>query len=479
MASRENRANNSPVVVADPGDPTFLVLANRLDAPDYSCAMHVSGDAGQSWTPVTPIAALPDGVDKCYSPEVAIDGRGRVHFLFLGLAGDGNLPVGGYLTTSEDRGRTFSAPRQVLEGVNFAARMAVDPTRGQGGRIHIAWLRAGAPPGLGSLGTSDNPILAMYSDDGGETFSEPVRVSDPKRPRSVAPALALGPDGAVHIAYYDLLDDARDYQGLDGPVWEGNWQLVLASSFNGGMRFGAGAVVEPEVVPHERVMVIFTMPPAALAVGGDQVCLSWTDARHGDADVLARCSADRGRTWAGAERVNDDPLATGRWQYLPRLGIAPGGRIDAVFYDRRDDPENVANDVSYAFSTDGGRTFSPRLKLNTTGSSSSLIGQQYAVPSAGDRYDFGFRIALLSRPDDLFTAWADTHLSAPDTMSQDILATTVTPPPAGGGFLGRGWWVTSSLVAAIAALVGMGLWWRRRRAADAAPMPEEPAEVAS
>ncbi len=475
MAARENRANNSPNVVADPGDERFLALVNRLDSPDYSCSLHISGNSGKGWTPVEPISSLPPGVDKCYGPEVAIDPRGRIHFLFLGLAGDGNLPVGVYLTSSTDRGRTFSPPRRILEGVSFGARMAVDPTQGEQGRIHVVWLRAGEPPGLGSLGSSDNPIMAMYSDDGGATFSEPVRVSDPERKRVVAPTLALGPDQAVHVGYYDLGDDARDYQGLDGPVWEGTWELVLNSSFDGGTRFGPATVVEPEVVPHERVMVIFTMPPAALAVGNDRVCMAWTDAREGDADVLARCSADRGRSWAKAVRVNDDPAASGPWQYLPRLGISPGGRIDAVFYDRRDDPQNLNNDVSYAYSADGGLTFSPRLKLTTTGSSSSLIGQQYAVPSAGDRYDFGFRVALLSRQDDVFTAWADTHLSAPGTMAQDIIATTVDPPEAGSEWPVRG----RILGAAVLAVIAVTVWLRRRRSTDPWPPPTETAEVAA
>lgn len=456
MAATASRANNSPVVVADPGDAKFLVLANRLDAPDYSCALHVSGNGGRSWTPVTPVPALPPDVEKCYGPEVAIDARGRIFFVFLGLKGAGNLPIGVYLTTSVDRGRTFSAPWQVIQGVNFAVRVAIDPHQGPAGRLHIVWLHAGEPPGLGSLGTADNPILTFHSDDGGRTFSDPIRVSDPSRRRTVAPAIALGPNHAVYVSYYDLRDDARDYEGLEGPVWDGTWQLVLRSSSDGGNRFAAESIVEPAVVPYERVMVIFTMPPAALAVQKDKVCMAWTDARNGDADILARCSRNRGQTWSAPVRVNDDPVGTGLGQYLPRIGIAPNGRVDVVFYDRRDDPQNVRNDVAYAFSRNGGRSYSPRLKLTPTGSSSSLIGQQYDVPSAGDRYDFGFRIALLSRDSKIFMAWADTHLSAPGTMSQDIIGTIVRPTGEQGG-------LAFKLVLLLLFIVTVLIAWRFRR----------------
>jgi hypothetical protein len=288
----------------------------------------------------------------------------------------------------------------------------------------------------------------------------------------VAPVVTLGPNHAVHVAYYDLGTDARDYESLEGPVWEGTWQVVVANSFDGGAHFDPGVVAEPEVVPYERVLVIFTMPPVALAAGGDRLCMAWGDSRNGDADVLARCSRDQGRTWQPTRRVNDDPVANGLWQYLPRLGIAPNGRIDAVFYDRRDDGQNLNNDVSYAFSNDGGRTFSPRLKLTTTGSSSTLIGQQYAIPAAGDAHDFGFRIALLSENDHLFAAWADTSHSAPGTMSQDIVATTVTPPGSG-----RSLFVLGAVVVALMAALGgaIALVRRGRKPGDPSPVADQDA----
>lgn len=467
--------NNSPLLVADPGNSDFLALANRLDAPDYSCSLHVSGDRGQRWTPVTPVSTLPPGADKCYGPEVAIDDNGRLYFSYLGLAGRGNLPMGVFLTTSSDRGRTWEPPHQVLDRLNFGVRMAIDPSFGEAGRIHLVWLHAGSEPGLGSLGTSVNPIFTAHSDDGGKTFTEPMQVSDSERRRVVAPALALGPDHAVHVAYYDLGDDTRDYNGLDGPVWEGSWELLVASSTDGGNRFGRGVVAEPEVVPHERVMVIFTMAPAALVAGNDRVCLAWADARNGDADVLARCSSDRARTWSAPHRVNDDPVANGLTQYLPRLAMAPDGRLDAVFFDRRDDRENLRNDVSYAFSRNGGRTFSRRVKLTTTGSSLSLIGQRYALPSAGaNRYDFGFRIALLSRADDALAAWTDTHNSVPSTKTQDIFATTVTPPAKEGASLAR----IALVVIVVGAVAGAFVLRRRSGRGDGEGMSDDaPAAV--
>ncbi|MDQ6948422.1 MAG: hypothetical protein M3256_19730, partial [Actinomycetota bacterium] len=64
-------ANNSPLVVEDPSEARFVVLANRLDAPDFGCALQLSGDGGNRWAPAEPVPRLPPGADKCYAPEVA------------------------------------------------------------------------------------------------------------------------------------------------------------------------------------------------------------------------------------------------------------------------------------------------------------------------------------------------------------------------------------------------------------------------
>jgi hypothetical protein len=48
-------ANNSPLLVAHPTNKRFVVLANRLDAPQFGCALHVSGTGGRSWWTIDPV----------------------------------------------------------------------------------------------------------------------------------------------------------------------------------------------------------------------------------------------------------------------------------------------------------------------------------------------------------------------------------------------------------------------------------------
>lgn len=417
-------ANNSPALAVDPTEEKFVVLAHRIDGPDFGCGLQGSGDGGRGWVPLRAVPQLPKGADKCYAPEVAFDAEGTLYFLFVGLAGGGNRPMGAFLVTSTDRGMSFSAPRRVLGGGRYMVRMAVDPTLGKRGRLHLVWLEVNGDVPSGGLPPMSNPILAAYSDNGGRTFSRPRQVSDPGRARVVAPALALGPDHAVHVLYYDLGTDARDYQGLEGPVWEGTWSLVVTSSGDGGRRFGPAVVVDDAVVPPERVLLIYTMPPPSL-VADDKGTLyaAWHDGRNGDWDVFVRRSGD-GRRWGPARRVNDDPKGNQRHQYLPRLSTAPGGRLDVVFYDRRGNEENRGNDVYYSSSGDGGRSFAKNTRVTTVDFDSS-VGYEYSVASAAGLVEFGSRLALVSERGRALAAWTDTRHTARTARAQDIFAAEI------------------------------------------------------
>lgn len=416
-------ANNSPAVIADPTEPRLVVAVNRLDAPTFGCALQVSGDGGQGWVTAQPVPILPEGAHSCYGPEAAFDRAGVLHYLFIGLTGPGNEPMGVFMTTSADRSRTWSTPRQVLGPRNFGVRMAIDRSTGEQGRMHLAWLHATSDPPLGGYGLPPNPILAAHSDDGGRTFSAPLQVNDADRQRVVAPSLALGPNSGVHVAYYDLGADVRDYQGLEGPTWDGTWAVVVASSDDGGKNFGPGSVVDAEIVPPGRPLLIYTMPPPALVDDRrGRLCAAWTDGRHGDADALFRCND--GTRWSPPRRLNDDKVGNGRSQLLPQLAVSPNGRLDAIFYDRRDDPENVRNHVYYTWSADGGRSFAPSIRLSGH-PSDSRIGQRYTNVSAEGQFEFGGRLGLLSQPSRALAAWADTRNSVPGETAQDLFAAWV------------------------------------------------------
>jgi hypothetical protein len=177
-------------------------------------------------------------------------------------------------------------------------------------------------------------------------------------------------------------------------------------------------------------MLIFTMPPASLAADANgAVSVAWHDATEGDWDVWYRHSPDGGATWQERLRLNDDAPGTGLHQSLPAVSVAPDGRIDAIFYDRRNDPLNIRKEVFYTHSSDGGRTFAPNQVL-TRSSFDSRIGPRYAVVSAQGLVEFGSRLALLPTEAEVVAAWTDTRNFGGDPTSgnlrgQDIYSTAV------------------------------------------------------
>ena len=214
---RRAEANNSPALAADPTQPRFVALAHRADAPEFACGLQVSGDGGRGWQPPIRCPSCRPARRRCYAPEVAFDREGRLYYLFVGLPGPGQRPDGRVPHQLHRPGPHFAAPRMVLGPENYMVRMAIDRHHGPP-RAASTWCGCRPAPTRPSAACppAPNPIVAAHSDDGGRTFTEPVQVSDPARPRAVAPAVAVGPDHAVHVAYYDLRDDAVDYQGLEG-----------------------------------------------------------------------------------------------------------------------------------------------------------------------------------------------------------------------------------------------------------------------
>jgi hypothetical protein len=86
------------------------------------------------------------------------------------------------------------------------------------------------------------------------------------------------------------------------------------------------------------------------------VYVTWSDYRNGDVDVFVSTSMDGGRQWSPAMRVNSDPLHNGADQFFQWLAVDPSdGAANIIFFDRRADAANQKATVTLARSTNGGR----------------------------------------------------------------------------------------------------------------------------
>jgi hypothetical protein len=419
-------AHNSPTLARNPVDGSNLAVADRIDEPSYSCALHVSVDGGASWRQ-EPIPAPRDPRTKCFAPDVAFGADGTLYLYFVTLKGQGNVPNAAWIARSSDGGRTLSDPVRVLDRLAFQGRLAADPQ--VPGRVYLTWLQA-SDVGLFRFTELGNPIRFARSDDGGRTWGPAARVSHPSHPRVVAPSLAQGPGGELYVLFLDLGGDSLDYagahEGQGGPPYVGPWALRLSRSLDGGTTWEESAVDEG-VVPTERFLA-FLPPTPSLAVDArsGRLYAGFQDGRLGDPDVRVWSSEDRGANWRGPARVNDTPERDRTSQYLPKLAVGPEGRLDVLYYDRRADRRNVMNEVSLQSSFDGGESFGPRLRLSDRPFSSRIgFGSERDMPDLGSRH------GLLSTDSASLAVWTDTRAGTEGSKKQDLSRALVrfTDPP--------------------------------------------------
>ncbi|MGH7536727.1 MAG: FlgD immunoglobulin-like domain containing protein, partial [Gemmatimonadales bacterium] len=153
-------------------------------------------------------------------------------------------------------------------------------------------------------------------------------------------------------------------------------------------------------------------------------------------DVVLVSSGDGGVTWSAKRRVNDSPPRFD--DALPRVVVDGNGRVHVAWYDRRDDPDCGDRVHTYwTFSTDGGVSFVPSLRLSSaSGSWQPFNG---AAPNIGDH------LGLAADGDRVHVLWTDTR-----GADADIYGTTITDLPTG---------IAVPRFEAAPSGTGVTLWW--------------------
>jgi hypothetical protein len=154
---------------------------------------------------------------------------------------------------------------------------------------------------------------------------------------------------------------AFDRQGRLWLVWAGQGRVSVARSDDGGRTFVAAAAVtraplELDTGPDARPQLV--VDPRGRIVVGFSI---FRDAKF-SGQVLVSRSVDDGATFSAPAPITDDPVS----QRFLALQVDPDGAIFAAWVDKRraaaaraaGRPFNGAS-LAYAWSTDGGATFSP------------------------------------------------------------------------------------------------------------------------
>lgn len=241
-----------------------------------------SDNGGATFAPEVRAMEADPGFD---APRVVEDAQGTAYWFQRsrpagGAEGEAPEPSPLLMARSTDGGRTWNRRAVGQQDVVMEEPLAaVSP---EGDALYLAWAD-------GRNGDLD--VFFSRSADGGESWSEPLRVNDDatanKRTQKW-PRMGVSPGGRVDISWYDYRHGAQDTPADDVEFFLGDANDVyLASSHDGGRSFGENQRMTRASIDRTRgtynVQYFVEVPPA-LASGEDHAFVAWSDTRLGDQD---------------------------------------------------------------------------------------------------------------------------------------------------------------------------------------------------
>ena len=303
------------------------------------------------------------------------------------------------VSTSHDGGVTFADPVVAASKDGFTHFldkdwMAVDPSGPN--RLFVTYTDfdftcgGGAWAGFWACGldsrTQPIPRIAIElvrSVDGGTTWTSPIVLDEVCSPPTVpglfvqGSQITVGPAGQIDVAW--------EFYAADFVTRE----IRIRRSTDHGVSFARFVKVTNVVCVGDCFALqggfrdfldlgSLAVDRSGTATNGNLYVL-WQDGRnlrvpdfggppdtfvYGYSDVLVRRSTDGGKTWSGAVRVNTnrERVESGRRtdQFQAAAAVDSTGRVAACFYDRRNDPTNFFIDRFCALSNDAGATWKNR-----------------------------------------------------------------------------------------------------------------------
>ena len=358
-------AANEPSLAVSPVDPDVMVVGWRqfptINSDSRFAGFAYSHDGGLSWTNGGTLDHPPNQPANAEQsdPVLAVNSQGV--FFYWSEVFRPNPPTAHYVYRSLDGGMTWTIPTQVQNPPTPGDKewITIDRTAGIGnGHIYGGWNNFDL-----------NGQCFVRSIDGGNSYSEPVRIADAGGTQWML-HLAVGPDGELYAAWRNFRENAifiTKSTNAQNPA-----VVPTFDAFGPGGRNGIDIRLDDGNNPIYLVLNPVGFHQIYLDVDrstgprrGWVYCL-WADDRNDVCDILFARSRDGGFNWDTGFRVNDDALGNGAYQWMPAMSVAPDGRIDAVWYDTRNDLSRPvpSSELFYSFSTDGGATWSENRRLS-------------------------------------------------------------------------------------------------------------------
>ena len=279
-------------------------------------------------------------------PQMSMDSSGNIYTVWA----DTHI----LFARSNDGGITFSSPVDVSQNTGnfqFSTRPAL--ALDWSGNIYVAWA-------IATPFCCDGVVFMSHSNDGGATFSAPLRISG--TPTNGNPQLVVDSGGNINVAW--TVTTSNNFA---------KWYVEFARSSDGGNTFSPakGITAQGDGGPQWFM---------AVDTGGNINVLWRTFTFSGvtPPDIFLSRSSDGGATFSQTDISNAQGFLNGPNNPQVPIAIDSAGNINVVW-------AGGTNQNQYLFSrsTDGGQTFSAPLNIATTTASPAFMDIQVSVDSAG------------------------------------------------------------------------------------------------
>jgi hypothetical protein len=387
---------SEPFIAMDPTNSQHLCsawMSGRLvGGHPVTIVTRSSSDGGTTWSAPQDMPHMADGWQSA-DVSMAWPSSDTLYLCYIDYL-DSTYDSGGvFVFRSSDGGMHWSQPMRAIDAKsnNYASLDRPWIAADHGGNIYIPTKPAPWHP-------TPNHAFFTYSNDRGEHWTE-IQVDSADYSSENIPA----PMGSVVAFDNGAVLDA--YPFVNFP--RGGFALATSRDF--GHSFSRSMLMQ--AVPSEKNPLVkggfkLLVDPVHKNPfgGGNHLAVVWTDARNGDYDIFCSTTGDTdvGINWGPAIRVNDDPIANGVLQDMVWPTYASDGTLVIVWRDRRNGTGTgyqSASDTYYAFSRDGGNTFSKNYRL-----SDSTAEYKPILDNPGN--DF---MSVVATHDSLYGVWADTR----------------------------------------------------------------------
>ncbi|HEV8516029.1 MAG TPA: sialidase family protein [Candidatus Limnocylindrales bacterium] len=421
LVTNDASGDNEPDIATNPRNGSQVIAGwNEYALPDGTriddaCGYGWSRDGGLTWRRgVLRGAPRPDGgtYGNAADPGTDWDSQGRAYFECLYYDFDAKGWGGSiYIFRSTDGGRTYPE-RYLAAGSIRLSRSHDHPFITIDRATDTVYVAYSVFNGFGLRARSY--VVRADVNNMAAGFSAPVNVSDITKNEIfdltavVGPRVTGGTDRTVYAVF---------------GVWSTgvNWnedKVAVSRSRDGARSFEKSVIVD-SVTPMPFNLEGQGWRTGQQPIGavdpnnGNHLWVSYMDYADGDGDLYLKESWDGGTTWSPRRPVGE--TAAGSDQLFNWLSVSPdGNRLDLIYYDLGYDPSHYLIDLTYASSSNGGRSWS-RTRVTPQGFDGNLF-------PPGDTPFIGDYIQVESFASAARMAWTGNGSS-----STEILTTTVTP----------------------------------------------------